>query len=505
MKLDYAPPRQIARPHEASVAALLAAGAVAIGLAIQIQDGEYSPRAMFLVTVALLLTGAALCWTRLAFLPDRWLRRVMLGGILIEFAALFYSWPGVDLPHRGRWQLAPFDAGLIVALVWIGWDWIATARSRFDRRLRFRDPAAPIAKPQAADAVSSPPQPAFPWFPLLVLTNLLVAVWMIHSSPDPHIDVWVFQQDASKALLSGHNPYTMTFPDIYHSTFPGHQQVYGEGLVVDDRVQFGFPYPPVSLLLATIGYAVAHDHRYAQALALAISGLLIGYSRPGYVAKLAAALLLFTPRFFFVLGRAWTEPFTIMLLAATIFLACRRSKLLPIAFGLLLATKQYMVLAVPISFFLLSPGWKWRDWFDLLWQALVVGCVVTLPLALLDFHAFWKSTVTIQELAPFRWDALSYLVWYGFRGHLVTEPFTAVFWSSLAAAVTLGLCLWRAPRTPAGFAASLAFILLAFFSFNKQAFCNYYFFVIGATCCAVGAFADPSGIETAADRSTSLH
>ena len=30
-------------------------------------------------------------------------------------------------------------------------------------------------------------------------------------------------------------------------------------------------------------------------------------------------------------------------------------------------------------------------------------------------------------------------------------------------------------------------ILLGFFSFNKQAFCNYYFFVIGAICCAIAA------------------
>jgi hypothetical protein len=261
---------------------------------------------------------------------------------------------------------------------------------------------------------------------------------------------------------------------------------------LNDQLQFGFPYPPVSLLLATIGYAIAHDHRYAQACAMALAGLLIGYSRPGIVARLAAALLLFTPRMFFILGRAWTEPFTVMLLAGTVFLACRHSRLLPVALGLLFATKQYMVLAVPISFFLLAPGWKWLDWFNLLWRAGLVACIVTLPLALWDFSAFWKSTVTVQELSPFRWDALSYLVWYGLRGHLVTEPFTAVFWSTLAALVTLALSLRRGPRTPAGFALSLGFVLLAFFAFNKQAFCNYYFFVIGALCCAVGGLEPPA-------------
>jgi hypothetical protein len=468
MQIDDASCPRVVRSHEASLAALITASAVAVGLAIQIQDGEYTPVAMLLVTLALLLTGIAVCWRTLAFLPERWLVAVVVGGLLVEFTELFTAWPGVDLPHTGT-RLAPFFSGLIVALVLI-------AVGLVERNGNERS-----VKPQGVIAL--------PWFGLLIAANLFLSFWMIRSSPRPQIDVWVFQQDAAQALLWGHNPYVMTFPDIYHSTMPGHQQVYGQGLVENDRLRFGFPYPPVSLLLATIGYAVAHDHRYAQAVALAISGLFIGYSRPGLIAKLAAALLLFTPRVFFVIGRAWTEPFTIMLLAATVWLACRRSRLLPVAFGLLLATKQYMVLAVPISFFLLRPGWRWRDWFDLLWKAALVACVVTLPLALLDFRAFWKSTVTVQELAPFRWDALSYLVWYGFRGHLVTEPFTAVFWSTLAALVTLALSLWRAPRTPAGFAASLALILLAFFAFNKQAFCNYYFFAIGAMCCAVGALA----------------
>ena len=36
---------------------------------------------------------------------------------------------------------------------------------------------------------------------------------------------------------------------------------------------------------------------------------------------------------------------------------------------------------------------------------------------------------------------------------------------------------------------SLAFI--GFFAFNKQAFCNYYYFVIGALCVAAGTTASP--------------
>jgi hypothetical protein len=47
-------------------------------------------------------------------------------------------------------------------------------------------------------------------------------------------------------------------------------------------------------------------------------------------------------------------------------------------------------------------------------------------------------------------------------------------------------------RTPSGFALAVSALFLAFFVLNKQAFANYYFFVIGALCVAVAA-ADPAG------------
>jgi hypothetical protein len=56
-----------------------------------------------------------------------------------------------------------------------------------------------------------------------------------------------------------------------------------------------------------------------------------------------------------------------------------------------------------------------------------------------------------------------------------------------AMGVGMALALWRCPRDPAGFAAAVAMTYLPFIAFNKQAFANYYYFVIGALCCAVAA------------------
>jgi MFS family permease len=62
----------------------------------------------------------------------------------------------------------------------------------------------------------------------------------------------------------------------------------------------------------------------------------------------------------------------------------------------------------------------------------------------------------------------------------------------VAMSVALAIALWRCPRDAGGFAAGLAVVYLPFIAFNKQAFANYYLFVIGALCCAVAAAPVPA-------------
>ena len=325
------------------------------------------------------------------------------------------------------------------------------------------------------------------WFPLLLAIHAALGIWTVKTAPSPKIDVWVFQQRGPEVLLRGHNPYDwrqVQFPDIYLSTHGDHQRVYGEGLVENDVLKFGFPYPPLSLYCSTLGYLLGGDTRYAQALALTLAGLLLGYSRPGKLVKMAAALLLFTPTVWFVLGRGWTEPFVVFFLALTLFCASRRLRVLPIAFGLFLASKQYLMFALPLSFLLLE-AFSWRAWGKLLLEAGLTAAAVTLPMALRDFHSFWFSLVTVQKVAPFRWDSLSYLTWIGLN---IDSKFTSWGWIAFALAPpAMGLCLWRCRRSAGGFSLAMGFVYLLFISFNKQAFCNYYFFVIGCLC---GAAAD---------------
>ena len=63
----------------------------------------------------------------------------------------------------------------------------------------------------------------------------------------------------------------------------------------------------------------------------------------------------------------------------------------------------------------------------------------------------------------------------------------SVLVSVVLAVGVMGWAMLRFPRTPFAFAGAISLMFLVFFAFNKQAFCNYYFFVIGGMCCAVAA------------------
>ena len=60
-------------------------------------------------------------------------------------------------------------------------------------------------------------------------------------------------------------------------------------------------------------------------------------------------------------------------------------------------------------------------------------------------------------------------------------------WAVGAGLVTLTLVMWRTPNNAAGFAGGLALSTFALFAMGSKAFCNYYFFVIGALCCTPAA------------------
>ncbi len=425
---------------------------LALSHALHLSDGQYMPYALIWIALVLIACVAAVLDSRALAqrLPAALLPKLIGWGLVLQFVQFLLTSPDLDIYSTWPNGYAPFYLGLVAAAALIGaglGGW------------------APLRRW---------------WFPLLLLTFGLLGSWVLRHSPNPKIDVFVFQQEGSAALLRGENPYNLTFPSIYSGK--SDQVFYGPGISVNGQLDFGFPYPPLSLFLALPGYLLAGDYRYAQLLALIGAAALLAIARPGRLGMAAAALLLFSPRSFYVLEQGWTEPFAILLLALTVTCACRWPRALPVALGLLLASKQTMIF-VPILAVLLAGGLAhWRAYWALLWKAGLVALAVSLPLILGALNGFMASAITLQFYQPLRLDSLSYVAVLARAG--VTTP----FWLSFVAVIpALALALWRGARTPAGFATAVGLVYLAFFALNKQAFCNDYYFVLGALACAIAA------------------
>ena len=428
--------------------ACLAASAVVLGQALQINDGFYDDRALGLMTLALALSvaGVLAIGRRWPAFPkhERTLSLLLAAGVAWQALTLLGAPPGMYL--RPGASLVVFRTGVVaeaacVALIAGGFRWGARAG-----------------------------------VPALCVVHFLLGTWILRASPDPHIDVVTVHREALNALAHGANPYLMTFQNIYGAG----TGFYSAAAQMGDRVMFGYPYPPLSLLLAAPGHFLAGDYRYAELVAWISSAALVGYARPTRVARLAAALLLTQPRGLFVLEQGWTEPIALLMLACTVFAMLRVPSLVPWAGGLLVVTKQYLALA-GVLFWRFAAGR--RGTLSMLARAALIAAVVTVPFFLWQPRAFVESVVLLQTREPFRIDSLSYLSWAARHDWGAGSFFWAI--GAAGAALVAGIAL--TPNSAGGFAAALALSSFASFAFGSKAFCNYYFFVAGALCCAVAA------------------
>ena len=439
-------------------AASFAVSTAALGHAVQISNGTFNPDALWWVGLAF---GLCLLSTLTHRFTGPWsitgLRVTTLlltGGVLWNIKQLVTAVPGFYIPKTT--SLLPFYAGclLIGVIVVIGVSGLKAARHW--------------------------------WFPAVLVTGVLLGIWMIRSSPDPYIDVVVVHNEAMNAFLKGHDPYRISFPNIYGDNW---KYFYNPAVVFGNRIGFGYPYPPPSLILAIPGYVAFGDYRYSELGFLIAALALIGYSRRHIAAPLAAVMLLTTPRGFFVLEQGWTEPITLFLVALTTFLLMEGPVRASWAAGLMLATKQYMPftgLAVLRTLLLDRPRWKLA-----LFSIVLTGAICILPFALWHTNSFMRAVVWLQTLEPFRTDSLSFLIWADRNGY----GRGSFMWAVGAAVIAAVISLFTTRNTPSGFATATAITMFAMFAMGSKAFCNYYYFVLGAMCIALAAFAGPDEDE----------
>ena len=278
---------------------LAAIAAIAIGHAMSLHHRSDFPGFLPWIGGALVLLVLALVQPRAI---DRVAPRISREALLLAVLAVGITWGAWELltvPDElpipgpaGRW-LEGSDARTLVVVAWI----LAITGLRRE---------APLGRWQ---------------MPALIAVVGILGIWLIKVMTDPPIDVWVFQRDAAQHLLSGANPYAMDFPNIYD-----HTRYYGEGVVVDGRVTYGYPYLPVTLAFYVPTEAIAADPRFGNLAALLLAAGLIAWAHRGPVARGALGMLLLTPTVLFILRYSWTEPVVLLALAATVAAAVRAQR-----------------------------------------------------------------------------------------------------------------------------------------------------------------------------------
>jgi hypothetical protein len=438
---------------------LCAAAAVVLATTLEIGNGRFNPFSITLATIAFALTlAAALRWRAApaeaarAGQLERATQATLGVGCGLGPALLFFVEPAAELGTGAR---APLFALAACAL-----GLLATYRRALPGTLLAR------------------------WrFPALLAVAAALGLLVLHYSPAPRIDVFVFQRDGAALLLKQLNPYLGSYPNLY----PDHPEYYSPALLEGGRLAVN-PYPPLTLLLGVPGYLLG-DVRLASLLALlgaaaAIAALGRRAGASPAIAELAGLLVVFQPRALFVLEQAWTETVALALLALALlaiqgFLAAPgRGALLAcgLALGAAAAAKQYMpLLLLPI--WLALPRCRGaREKTALVAFGVVAATVV--PFALSAPAAFYRSVVMMQVLQPLRLDALSFLALWG--QFFPLPPQAAVLGFIAAPALLLAARPRGTDRSvlaQATLAAASAFF--AFVLFNKQAFCNYLFLVVG--------------------------
>jgi hypothetical protein len=429
------------RPPSAYATALSAS--FAIGLGISISNGAYSIPAAICVAIAIGLLGKRWLTQIRGAKPresDRDFRAVLLFAACGAFAL---AWVAINderlvLGATRPWRITETSLVALAAIVTtyvtailrgtVEADWFRNAR-----------------------------------FVLISACVLTGGIDAIRSSPHPDVDVFNVEQQGADVLARGENPFTHL---SVQNTAPGHV---GPNLP--------YVYTPVQLFVTLPAKKIAGDVRYAMLVSILIAGAAMRSlartalpSTTSFAEDAPALFYFLTPKLFFVIEQAWTEPISVMFASLAVLAHVRKKPVLAaILFGLLFATKQTMIFMVPIAWLVIGL----RPWQAA--AAIATAGATALPFAFVNFHAFKYALFDFQNLLPPRKDGLTLHT-------AVAELFGFELPGALGfllATAASGISAWRLRAKLGEFAPASAFTLLIFFFFNKWAFANYYFLTMG--------------------------
>lgn len=282
---------------------------------------------------------------------------------------------------------------------------------------------------------------------------IILRLLMIWGSPNPKIDVFDFTKIGARDFLKGINPYSNTYTPIYKDVTADY-----------------YAYPPGTLFFTLPSVFLFNDPRYTYVAADIIVTLILFNIVKNKKNKLVYPLLfLYNPMALTVLEQSWTEPLLIALIILSIWSLLKEKKILSsIIFGLILGTKQYIILLLPL-FIKLFP--KLKEKISHVLILFLVFSLVILPFYLWNQTDFLHDTLYFFGESPRYWS-LSFTSLF----HQLGFNFNSYLYMGLVACIILPFYLQKHFSVNRFLYAS-AFVLLTFFVFNKEAALNYYYIV----------------------------
>ncbi len=300
----------------------------------------------------------------------------------------------------------------------------------------------------------------------------------LRGSPNPVMDVWSINTEATQALLDGENPYKLVYSDIY-------KQAGQPGYGYEPR----YIYLPGLLLHLAPVVAIGLDPRWTSLLAITAGLLMTAWHlrRSGGNARLsilclpavsACIIFWFHGGQVFLLEQAWPECLILAYIVLAALTWYRAPWAAGVALTLALTLKQTTWFCAP---FLVALAIKQRRWRLIAGVAAGVG-VLTLPFFLWHPGAFFQNVVMDLLLKAPRPDGLSWAAVL-LRTYPTASPLaTAVSVLLYGGAVWRLVVILRESRGEAALRATIMWSALGMFGlflFLKQSFYNYYYLVAG--------------------------
>ena len=305
----------------------------------------------------------------------------------------------------------------------------------------------------------------------LIAVAIIIQAFATFCSVVTGIDVTVMLQGACDFFIHGKNPYDARYPDIFHGFYV---KYYGS-------INY-MTYWPTVVYTGSIFYFLFGDYRYAYIfisilLALAIYKYRekVGLSKEN--ALLFILLWVSNPVLSYTINRGWIDVFvTLPFFLFLHYLSTRKLLLSGLFLGIVLSVKLYYLLLTPfIGLYLLHHfGFKKSLYFVAVCGGIFAATIV--PFLIIDAHQFYQSTINFYSgMKLARPDSLS---WVSYITRWNLELVSEGTYFSLA--VIGALCVWFifCEKTITRLIEFGSVALFIFFLCARQAFCNYYLFIL---------------------------